>query len=72
MWDLESNEYTEDCHKMGIAYFRNSKNFRNIFVMYKIWNNMILFFYDVNDSKNLTLKDECEIESILKKTMNAR
>lgn len=69
MWDLKSNEYSED-YKMGTAYFWNSKRFRDTIVMYKICMNFVLFFYNENDLKFLTYEDKESIESIIKKRMN--
>ena len=70
MWDLKNNEYSEK-HKMGTAYFWNSKKFRDTIVMYKICMNFVLFFYNENDLNFLTCEDKESIESIIKKRMNA-
>ena len=44
MWDLKSNEYSEE-YKMGTAYFWNSKRFKDAIVMYKTCMNSVLFFF---------------------------
>lgn len=69
MWDLKSNEYSEE-YKMGTAYFWNSKRFKDAIVMYKTCMNSVLFFYSEYDLEFLTLEDKQNIESIIKKTMN--
>lgn len=69
MWDLRSNEYSEE-YKMGTAYFCNDKRFRDTIVMYKICMNFVLFFYNESDLKFLTSEDKQNIESIIKERMN--
>lgn len=71
MWDLKNNEYSEE-YNMGTAYFWNSKKFRDTIVMYKMCMDFVLFFYNENDLNFLTYEDKESIESIIKKTMNAR